>query len=143
MLARIARWCVTHKWITIFAIWVPILVGVNIAATTAGSAFSTDFNFPGSESQQVIDQLESVSPEDAGFPGQIVYRYEGEGGVNNPEVKAAMEGIFAEVDAMEGVSVTSLTSRTRVRSTPDGTIAFAQVNITRSATRPRSSISRR
>ena len=71
MLARLARWCVTHKWITIFAIWVPILVGVNVVSSTAGSAFSTDFNFPGSESQQVIDQLESVSPEDAGFPGQI------------------------------------------------------------------------
>jgi len=129
MLARIARWCVTHKWITIFAIWVPILVGVNIAATTAGSAFSTDFNFPGSESQQVIDQLESVSPEDAGFPGQIVFRYEGDQGVNNPEVKAAMEDIFAKVDAMEGVSVTSPYDDPS-QINPDGTIAFAQVNIT-------------
>src|SRR5688572_145430 len=101
MLARLARWCVTHKWITIFAIWVPILVGVNVAASAAGSAFSTDFTFPDSESAEVIDQLESVSPEDAGFPGQIVYRYEGEGGVNNPEVKAAMEDIFAKVGAME------------------------------------------
>ena len=94
MLARLARWCVTHKWITIFAIWVPILVGVNIVAGSVGSAFSTDFTFPDSESAKVIDQLETISPEDAGFPGQIVFHYEGEGGVNNPEVKAAMQNIF-------------------------------------------------
>ena len=129
MLARLARWCVTHKWITIFAIWVPILVGVNVAASAAGSAFSTDFTFPDSESAEVIDQLESVSPEDAGFPGQIVYRYDGEGGVNNPEVKAAMEDIFAKVDAMDGVSVTSPYDDPS-QINPDGTIAFAQVNIT-------------
>src|SRR3954452_15593722 len=107
MLARLARWCVTHKWITIFAIWVPILVGVNVAAGVAGPAFSTDFTFPDSESAQVIDQLEPINAEAAGFPGQIVFRYEGEGGVNNPQVKAAMQDIFAQVDAMDGVSVAS------------------------------------
>jgi RND superfamily putative drug exporter len=131
MLARLARWCVTHKWITIFAIWVPILVGVNMIAGAAGSAFSTDFTFPDSESAEVIDQLEPVNAEAAGFPGQIVFKYEGEQGVNSPEVKAAMEEIFAEVDAMEGVSVTSPYAEDgQGQVSPDGTIAFAQVNIT-------------
>jgi len=129
MLARLARWCVTHKWITIFAILVPILVGVNIVAGSVGSAFSTDFTFPDSESAKVIDQLETISPEDAGFPGQIVFHYEGEGGVNNPEVKAAMQNIFTQVDAMEGVSVTSPFDDPSQVS-PDGNTAFAQVNIT-------------
>src|SRR5688572_139123 len=129
MLARLARWCVTHKWITIFAIWVPILVGVNAVAGAAGSAFSTDFTFPDSESAEVIEQLEPVNAEAAGFPGQIVFKYEGDQGVNNPEVKAAMEDIFAEVDAMEGVSVTSPYDQPNQVSS-DGTIAFAQINIT-------------
>jgi RND superfamily putative drug exporter len=129
MLARIARWCVKHKWITVFAIWVPILVVVNVAAGAAGSAFSTDFTFPDSESAEVIEQLEPVNAEAAGFPGQIVFRYEGDQGVNNPEVKAAMEDIFAKVDAMEGVSVTSPYDQPN-QVNPDGTIAFAQVNIT-------------
>src|SRR5262245_56450069 len=100
MLARLARWCVSHKWITVFAVWVPILIGVNVAAGAAGGAFSTDFTFPDSESAEVIEQLETVSPEDAGFPGQIVFR--AEQGVDDPEVQAAMEQIFAEVAAMEG-----------------------------------------
>jgi putative drug exporter of the RND superfamily len=129
MLARLARWCVTHKWITVFGIWVPILVGVNIVAGVVGPAFSTDFTFPDSESAQVIDQLESVSPEDAGFPGQIVFQYDGDQGVNNPDIKTAMQNIFAEVGAMEGVSVTSPYDDPS-QINPDGTIAFAQVNIT-------------
>ena len=131
MLARLARWCVTHKWITIFAVWVPILVGVNVAAGAAGSAFSTDFTFPDSESAEVIEQLEPVNAEAAGFPGQIVFRYEGDQGVNNPEVKAAMEGLFAQVNEMEGVSVTSpYTPEGAGQVSPNGTIAFAQINIT-------------
>jgi putative drug exporter of the RND superfamily len=77
----------------------------------------------------VIEQLEPVNAEAAGFPGQIVFRYEGDQGVNNPEVKAAMEDIFAKVDAMEGVSVTSPYDQPN-QVNPDGTIAFAQVNIT-------------
>ena len=32
MLARLARWCVNHKWITVFGIWVPLLIVVNIGA---------------------------------------------------------------------------------------------------------------
>ncbi len=127
MLARLARWCVIHKWITIFAIWVPILVGVNVAAGAAGGAFSTDFTFPDSESAEVIDQLETVSPEDAGFPGQVVFR--AEQGVDDPEVQAAMEGIFDQIAAMEGVAVTSPYDNPS-QINPDGTIAFAQVNIT-------------
>ena len=41
----------------------------------------------------MIDQLETVSPEDAGFPGQVVFR--AEQGVDDPEVQAAMEELMA------------------------------------------------
>jgi putative drug exporter of the RND superfamily len=129
MLARLARWCVTHKWITIFAIWVPILVGVNVVAGAAGSAFSTDFTFPDSESAEVIDQLEPVSPTDAGFPGQIVFT--AEQGVDDPEVQAAMEAIFEQVRGIEGVSVTSPYEEAgRGQINPEGNTAFAEVKIT-------------
>ncbi len=75
----------------------------------------------------MIDQLETVSPEDAGFPGQVVFR--AEQGVDDPEVQAAMEEIFAQIDEMEGVAVTSPYDNPS-QINPDGTIAFAQVNIT-------------
>ena len=57
MLARLARFCVRRKWIVVFAIWVPLLIVVNIAAGAAGSAFSTDFTPPDSESADVIEQI--------------------------------------------------------------------------------------
>jgi putative drug exporter of the RND superfamily len=75
MLARLARWCVGHKWLVV-GIWLPILVVVNAGAGAAGSAFSTDFTPPDSESADVIDQIQSVSPERAGFTGQVVFRAE-------------------------------------------------------------------
>jgi RND superfamily putative drug exporter len=127
MLARLARWCVNHKWITVFGIWVPLLILVNIGAAAGGSAFSTDFTPPDSESADVIDQIEAVSPERAGFTGQVVFR--ADQGVEDPTIRSAMEGLFAQIDELEGVEVESPYA-TPGKVSQDGTIAFAQLNIT-------------
>ena len=129
MLARLARFCVRRKWIVVFAIWVPLLIVVNIAAGAAGSAFSTDFTPPDSESADVIEQIQAVSPERAGFTGQVVYR--AEQGVTDPTVRATMEGLFAQIDELEGVEVVSPYSpEAQGQVNQDGTIVFAQLNIT-------------
>jgi RND superfamily putative drug exporter len=126
MLRRLARWCVRHRRIVVFAIWLPLLVGVNAVAGSVGSAFSTDFSFPDSESAKVIELLESVNPERAGFTGQIVV--EAPQGVDHPEVRAAFEAVMSGVEAMDGVSVDSPYDNPNQIS-QDGTIAFAQVNV--------------
>ena len=127
MLARLARWCVTHKWITVFGIWIPLLIIVNIGAAAGGSAFSTDFAPPDSESADVIDQIEPFSPERAGFTGQVVF--EADQGVEDPAIRAAMEDLLAKIDTLEGVEVESPYA-TPGRISQDGTIAYAQLNIT-------------
>jgi RND superfamily putative drug exporter len=127
MLARLARWCVNHKWIVVFGIWLPILVAANVVAGAAGSAFSTDFTPPDSESADVVDQIQAVSPERAGFTGQMVFR--ATQGVDDPTVKAAMQDLFTNVDAFDGVEVESpYDAPSQVDAS--GTIAFAQLNIT-------------
>ena len=129
MLARLARFCVRRKWIVVFAIWVPLLIVVNIASGAAGSAFSTDFTPPDSESADVIEQIQAVSPERAGFTGQVVYR--AEQGVADPAIQAAMEGLFAKIDELDGVEVVSPYSpEAQGQIDQGGTIAFAQLNIT-------------
>ena len=129
MLARLARFCVRRKWIVVFAIWVPLLIVVNIASGAAGSAFSTDFTPPDSESADVIEQIQAVSPERAGFTGQVVYR--AEQGVADPAIQTAMEGLFAQIDELDGVEVVSPYSPdAQGQVNQDGTIAFAQLNIT-------------
>ncbi len=127
VLARVARFCVRRKWIVVFAIWVPVLLVVNILAGAAGSAFSTDFTPPESESADVIDQIQAVSPERAGFTGQVVFA--APQGVDDPEVVDAMNGLFAKIDQLEGIEVIS-PYESRGQVSADGTIAFAQLNIT-------------
>jgi RND superfamily putative drug exporter len=127
MLARLARFCVRRKWIVVFAIWIPVLLVVNVGAWAAGSAFSTDFTPPDSESADTIEQIEAVSPERAGFTGQVVF--EAERGVDDPAVVAAMTGLFAEIDTLDGIEVVSPYDA-RDQISADGTIAFAQLNIT-------------
>ena len=53
MLARLARFSFRKRWIMVFAIWVPILVGLNVVSGVLGTDYHTDFNQPDSESKQV------------------------------------------------------------------------------------------
>ena len=129
MLARIARFCVRRKWLVVFAIWVPLLIVANIGAGVAGSAFSTDFTPPDSESADVVEQVQSVSPERAGFTGQVVFR--ATQGIDDATVKTAMEGLFARLDQFDGVEVQSPYAEAGGGQVDAGrTIAFAQLNIT-------------
>jgi RND superfamily putative drug exporter len=127
MLARLARFCVRRRWIVVFAIWVPVLLAVNVVSGAIGSSFSTEFTPPDSESADVADQLQAVSPERAGFTGQVVFR--AEQGVDDPEVQAAMTDLFAQIAQLDGVEVESPYDAPD-KISQDGTIAFAQLNIT-------------
>lgn len=129
MLARLARFCVRRKWFVVFAIWVPLLVIVNALSAVSGSAFRTDFTPPDSESADVIDQLEAISPERAGFTGQVVYR--AEQGVDDATVVAAMTDLFDQIGELGGIEVISPYADEAVgQINADRTIAFAQLNIT-------------
>ncbi len=129
MLARVARFCVRRKWLVVFGVWIPLLLVVNVLSGAAGSAFSTDFTPPDSESADVVDQLQAVNPERAGFTGQVVFR--ADQGVDDPEVVAAMTGLFAQIDELDGIEVVSpYSEQAQGQISADGTIAFAQLNIT-------------
>ncbi len=124
-LPRLARACVRHRWIVIGA-WVALLVIANAVAGAIGPDYRTDFTLPGGEAKDVQELLEANSPDRAGFTSQIVY--EAEGGVDDPEVVAAMEDLFAYVEAQGDITVTSPYDSPQQIS-PDGTIAFAQLDI--------------
>ena len=105
MLDRIARFCVRRRGLVLIA-WVAVLVVLNVVANgIVGSNYRADMKLPDSESRDVQRQLEAANPDRAGFNAQIVF--EAEQGVDDPQVQAAMEGLFAKVDQLDGVSVTS------------------------------------
>jgi RND superfamily putative drug exporter len=110
----------------VFGIWVPLLIVLGIGSATIGSDFATEFDIPNSETADVQALLEAASPQRAGFTGEIVFR--ADNGVTDPAVQEAMNTLFARVDALDEVSVTSPYD-VPTQISQSGTIAFASLDI--------------
>ncbi|CAB4595812.1 MAG: MMPL family transporter [Actinobacteria bacterium] len=97
-LGRVAGWCFDHR-IAAVVLWLVALVAIFGAAGAVGSRFSADAQVPGSGSAAGFDVLAEHFPElgTGGQTGTIVFR--ADRGVDDPEVRAAMEDLFATVDA--------------------------------------------
>ncbi len=98
MLARLARFSYRRKYVMIFAIWLPIMVGLSVASGAVGTDYHTEFSQPDSESKKVGDAFEALGRGDDGFPAQIVFT--AKQGNLDPAVQAAMTGLFEQVDAL-------------------------------------------
>ena len=124
MLEKIARFSYRRRWIMVL-VWIVGLVGFNVLQATAGGDYSTDFSLPGADSQKAFDLLEERFPEQAGETATIVFK--AEQGVDDPEVKSAMEDLFAELATLDRViGVDSPYSEQGAQQiSPDGNIAYA------------------
>jgi RND superfamily putative drug exporter len=143
-LARIGGWCFDHRFAAV-GIWVLALAAVFTAAGTIGPSYDGVLDIPDSDSADGFDVLEQHFPDlGAGGPqGTIVFR--ADQGVDDPEVTAAMEELFAEVEAgfpdesgepqHPGATVISpYTEQGQGQVARDGPLAgelaYAQVNLT-------------
>ena len=125
MLPRLARTCARHRWAVIGA-WLLVFIGLGAASSAVGSDFRTDFVLPDSEAKEVQELLEASSPNKAGFTAQIVARVDG--GIDQPDASAQLQDLFAQVDELDGIDVTSPFDNPQQVS-GDRTIAFAQLDI--------------
>ena len=143
MLLRLSAWCFRNPRKTVAA-WVVTLIAVFAAAGVTGPSFYAELDAPDSDSRNGFDVIEEhFGGFGGGFSGSIVFR--SESGVDDPEVRQAMEAMFREVDSYEGVSVTSPylatipipeTPRGRTPHMPgrpqvsvDGQVAFARLDL--------------
>ena len=128
MLAALARFSVRHRRIMVFGIWIPLLVIVGMLSGKMGSDFSTQFELPKSEANDVQKLLEASSPEKAGFSGEIVFS--SANGVNSDDVVAALTPFFDNVESLPGVTVTSPFSETaQGQINQAGTTGFASIDV--------------
>jgi RND superfamily putative drug exporter len=130
MLARLARWSFRRRRAMVFAIWVPLLIGLSVVSGAVGSDYRTSFTLPESESKQVQELLQGIGDgEQAGMVAQIVFT--APQGTTDPAVVDAMTGLFDEVATLPGVTVTSPYSPegARFNSTIEP-ISFAQLSVT-------------
>ncbi len=124
----IARFCYERRRLVV-AGWVALVILLFVGDSLFAGEFKTEFELPGSESQQAIDLLkEKGADERTGFQGQVVFQ--AEQGLDDPEVKGAIEGLLTSIAAdVEGVEVVSPYDPANAHQiTDDGTIGYAELN---------------
>ena len=128
MLARLARWSFRRRKVMVFAIWLPLLIGLTAISGAIGTGYRTSFDLPDSESKAVIDILIAAGlDEAAGDVGQIVFT--APDGTDDPAIQSAMASLFAKVGELEGVDVTYDPASPQFNS-QIAPISFAEVNVT-------------
>ena len=131
MYSSLGRWCYRHPWRVLLA-WLLILVIAAGAAGSLGAAYGGTPAAPDAESSLGADILdEHFGRIGAVISGRIVFR--ADQGVDDPEVRSAMTGLFERVEAIEGVTVGSPYDgdggrRIAARGPEAGLIAYADID---------------
>jgi len=95
----LGQWCFAN-WKKVVLAWVAIVIGVGAVSGTVGAAFKNAFEIPESESRDGFDALdEHFGGFGSGQPASIVFR--SERGVDDPEVMAVMNELFAFTTALD------------------------------------------
>lgn len=122
-MAAIARWCLRHRLIAVL-LWLLALGTAAAAAGTAGSAFSNDYEVPGTESSRAHALLRAGFHGHGGDTDTIVWRAPEHQSVRTPDVEQRMTEALDAIAALPGVgSVAAPTARgprASRRSAPTG-----------------------
>ncbi|HEX2191741.1 MAG TPA: MMPL family transporter [Acidimicrobiales bacterium] len=133
MFRRLGPWCHDRRRL-VLGLWVALLIFANVVAGAVGSGFRDEFNLPDVESRTGTDILDAeFGGQGAGQVGTIVFR--AEQGVQNAEVRQAMQALFDKVAQIEDVDrvvspYTEEGARQISANGPEaGKIAFANVEL--------------
>ncbi|AJT64230.1 MMPL family transporter [Streptomyces chattanoogensis] len=101
-MTALARWCFRRR-IVVIVLWLAAFAGVAVAAGVAGSAYSTDYEVPGTESGQAGALMAKAFPGQSGDSDTIVWHTDA-GSVRAKAVKKRMTHALREVAGLPGVS---------------------------------------
>ena len=128
MLSSLSRICVRHKRTVVFAIWIPLAIGMVFASSVFGTDFNTEMAMPSSESRQAETVLARANPNQGGESSQLVFRTTSS--IDDPQVKKTISDAIAAVDAISDVDITSpFTLQNQISK--DRKVAFSEVNVPR------------
>ena len=128
MLSSLARFCVRHKRIVVFAIWIPMAFAMVFASSAFGTEFRTEMSMPSSEAREAEELLAKANPNQGGISSQLVFRVKSS--IDDPQVKKAISDAIAAVDAIDNVDISSPFSLQNQIS-KDRKIAFSEINVPR------------
>ncbi|OKJ77635.1 MMPL family transporter [Streptomyces sp. CB02460] len=126
-MAAIARWCVTHRLIAVL-IWLLALGGTAAAAGFAGSAYSNDYEAPGTESGRAAELLKSGFTDLGGDTDTIVW-HTADSTVRATDVEQKMTRTLHAVERLPGVGAVDspYTEAGGAQISTDGHTAYATV----------------
>ncbi|GGW11362.1 membrane protein [Streptomyces narbonensis] len=125
-MAAIARWCIRHRLVVV-VLWLLALVGVGTGAVLAGSAYSNDYEVPGTESGRATALLDQGFQGLGGDSDTIVWHTE-QGSVRADAVEQRTTAMLDKVAELPGIAaVTSPYGATPGQISEDGHTAYATV----------------
>jgi len=126
MLEKIALFSFRKRWLVVL-IWVALLAGIVIWSQTLGSAFSTDFKLPESDSQVALNLLQTRFPARSGATGDLVFKSAGD--IHDPAVQTAVGNVVNQILQVPHVTavVTPYVPEGATQTSPDGHIARAVI----------------
>ena len=132
ILSRVARWCHQHRR-RVLLLWVAAFIVMNVIGAAVGNAYTNNFSGGKSDSSSAFNLLKSKFPSRAGDTADVVFT--SPAGVESPQVRSAMDNLFAEIGPGRVAHVVALDSpySSPGRISADGTIAFATVTFDKQA----------
>ncbi|MHC5704104.1 MMPL family transporter [Streptomyces tirandamycinicus] len=100
-MSAIARWCIRHRLVAVL-LWLSALCGVSVAAAFTGTAYSNDYDVPGTESGRAADLLRDGFQ--GGFDGgDTIVWHSARGSVRAAAVEQRMTAMLERVERLDGV----------------------------------------
>ncbi|MGV4891090.1 MMPL family transporter [Streptomyces viridosporus] len=101
-MAALARWCVQRRLITVL-LWLLALIGTAAGAVAAGSAYSNDYEVPGTESGRATELLREGFPGLGGDSDTVVW-HTSSGTVRDAGVERTMSRTLDRIEGLPGVA---------------------------------------
>ena len=131
-MAALARWCFRHR-VWVLLIWVFALGGIGAAANAMGSAYSTSFSLPNTDSSKAMSLLQNVDAKASGDQDTVVWQTTGTGAkVTDADVEQTMSQVLAKIATLPEVATVKgpYGPGGAGQISPDGRTAYAQVDFT-------------
>ncbi|AZP20588.1 MMPL family transporter [Streptomyces aquilus] len=128
-MAALARWCVRRRLVVVL-LWLLALGGVSTAAALTGSAYSNDYEVPGTESGRATQLLQEGFPRLGGDSDTVVWHTtSGTGGVRAAAVEQTMTQTLDKIADLPGVAsvVGPYDTQRSAQISSDGRTAYATV----------------
>ncbi|MFI5864777.1 MMPL family transporter [Streptomyces sp. NPDC051546] len=135
-MSALARWCMRHRLVAVL-IWLLGFGGTAAAAVGAGTAFSNDYEVPGTESAKAHALLREGFHGQGGDTDTVVWRAPDGQSVRTPAVQERMTRALDSIAGLPGVGSVAGPygpgPDSGARISPDGRTAYAVVTFDRQA----------